>query len=244
MNLTELRAFVIKLLAYDLDSFDGDSPSDAQKDSILNWGLRQVGLSIYLYQDVPFTIVTSERSLRLDDTTKFTKPMLTIDTVVLNGVTLRDSTRRHGIWNVDKFNRWYPSAATASNGTPEAAVIVGNSLVFNCPVSDNWSGIAMGRALPQKLVSPGHETPTDIPEHLHECIAYFAAIKWAMPNATIDEQYQRLQMYSSETIQLLITEFHRGFKNAHGRDPEASLLREASSAFKTVERGADRRGSS
>jgi hypothetical protein len=243
MNYTELAASLTAHLAYDLDGFDGVAPTTPQKVSILNWAIRQVGLSIYLYQDVALTFTTGDRVIALDDTTKFGKAMLTIDNVQINSIMLRDHTRRYGLWTVDQFFKRYPLASAAANSTPVAATIVGNDLTLNCPVSSGWSGFARGRALPKAIADTGYVTPADIPVHLHETIVYLAAIKWSLPNAVVQEQYQRLQTYSGEAMALLVAEFRRGFKQAHGRDPEVAILREACAAYKTVERGTGDRGS-
>lgn len=228
-------------MAEDLDGYDGLAPSDAQKDAVLNWGLRQVGLSIYLYGDVAITLTTNDQAIRLDDTTKFASSMLSIDEVLLDEAVLRDQTRRRGLWTVDMFKRWFPSANSAAAGVPVAATILDNKLKFDKPVNNataTGGGTATGRHLPVPISDTNLE-PIDVPHYLHEIIVYLAAIKWSLPNATEQEQYMRLKSYSSDAMPLLVAEFRRMFKNTHGRDPDLHILRQACSAYKTTERRAD-----
>lgn len=240
MNFSELKALTLKLLAYDLDGYDGASPSDSQVYAVLNWALRSIGLSIYLYEEVEFTLANGVRQISLDDTTTFGKAIITVDQVMVEGAYLRDFTRRVGMWRTDQFTRWYRDASTVASDLPVAVTVMGNSLSFNCPSDDNYECSLWGRVFPAPIVASSHESPDDIPTHLHEAIAYIAAVKWAMPNATVDDQYRRLQTYSGEAIDILVAEFKRGYKEMHGRDPEISILRESCAAFKTVERGSAR----
>lgn len=236
MQLTEIRTLLDKLLAYDLDGYDGLAPLNAQKDAIINWGLRQVGLSLYLYGDVTLTLAENDRVISLSDT-KFAKEMLSIDSVRIGSNTLRDATRRYGLYTADQFRAWYPNAASATAGVPDAATHLNDSLVFNRPVNAATAGAhtARGRYLPKPLVDSSYLTPLDVPTHLHEIIAYMAAIKWAMPNATVQEQMQRLQMYSGESLPMLTQEFIREYRNVHGREPGVHILRQASAAYKMTE---------
>lgn len=239
MTLAELRTLLDAHMAEDLDGYDGLTPSDGQKDDVINWGVRMVGLSLYLFGDVAFTPTEGDRDFSLCNKNSFSKEILTPDHVVLDDVPLRDATRRIGLWSYDQFTRWFPQVRTASNGTPTAASFTAGRIVFDKPFDASAAAATgnyvVGRFLPEDLSGDGSE-PTDIPTHLHETIVYLAAIKWSLPNATVDEQYNRLRSYSSESVPLLIAEFTRQYRDTHGRDPSADMLRQSCAVYKATEK--------
>lgn len=238
MTLLDLRSLMDKYLVADLDAYDGTAPTSGQKDTVLNRSLRLVGQALYLYKnDVLLTLVNTQQTYDYDGG-DFAQVMLDVDAVHYNGAFLRDFTRKIGVFTVPQFDARFPSWRAATAGEPTAVCSNGKSLIFDKPANTTAAGndcYARGRVLPIAL--SGDSSVPEIPEHCHEIIAMLGAIIYAMPTATVDEQWFRLQNYQANTMDVLMTTFKRQFRAAHGRDPDSDRMRESCSVYRVVEGG-------
>lgn len=243
MDLTALRLAFDKFITVDLsavtDSLDASALSDAEKDAYLNRALEVCGLSLYIYNRVAFAPVNGVSNYTFSSTSYFTDVvMLSVDRVMLDGVWLRDFTRRTGLFTFDQFRARFPNYTSAASGVPVAATVVGRSLQFDKPFNAGAAGDAgyvWGRHLPRALVDGGYDEPADVPAHLHETVAQIAAVRAAMMTFDSEQEQARIQTYAQDAYALLVAEFKRSFIAVHGRDPETSELRESCSVYRHVE---------
>lgn len=200
MTLAELRTRTRNFLLYDLDSFYGASPSDADLDESINWAIRSLGRRLFLYDPKIAFTVTGTGTYDIESSS-FSRTCLFVDKVIINGTILRDFYNRFGLYTLDQLDARYPSWRTTT-GTPTAAALSSQLLfLYPAPTAPISGCFVSAQYLPASLSSSG-QTP-DIPLELHEAIAFLAAFNQALPTATEQEQYERLKAYKSETFELI-----------------------------------------
>lgn len=238
MNVGQIESLVDELVALDLNTTVDPSAVgyDARRTEMIDWAVRLLSTSVYLYGDVTLSIANNDREFNLDDTAKFGRAMLTIDRVRLGTTTwLRDATRRIGLFSVDQFNIAYPTHRTAAAGVPVAGCVAYNRLILDKPCNNTIAtddGFVIGRYVAALDTSDTNDVPTDLPVHLHECIAYLAAIKFTMPNADESDQWNRLKVYSQEASAMMIADFRRSYRMVHGSDPDKDRMRESCAIYR------------
>lgn len=220
MILSELRTLTSNFIAYDNDAYVGESPSNSDINSVINWAIRSIARRLYLFEP-RITLTTSAGIGRYDisDTTYFERKLLDVHRVIVSGTILRDNRSQFGLYpSIDSFDARFPTWRTASNGTPTGAVLTGQVLTFDCPASGALSNtFVSGRFIPNDLTADG-QSPL-IPTELHELIAYLAAMKFTLPTATEEEQWLRLRTFRQEAVDLLPELYVRQYTSVHGVPP-------------------------
>ncbi|MBS1826521.1 MAG: hypothetical protein JST93_14490 [Acidobacteria bacterium] len=219
MTLSELRTLATYLLTYDQDTYI-ESPSNSDWNALINQGIRAIARRLYLYE--PKIILTTSAGVGrydISDTTAFERKMLDVDKVVVSGAVLKNERSAQGLYSsIDWFDAKNPTWRTASNGTPTAAILLGQVLTFDKPASGVIANtFVSGRFIPNDLSADG-QSPL-LPTELHELVAYFAAVKFSFPNATEDEQWNRIKALDAKSVELLPELFVRQYKSVHGVAP-------------------------
>lgn len=191
-----------------LDNYDGTSATASQKTAQINWAIRELGRRMHLYDPrIVFTLTspiasTNGAMFNLRDTAgTVSRKVWKVLGVVIDNNTLRSYAGTQGLWALDQLNRVNPAWRTEPTGTPTRAVQLSRTrLLLSPPPSGAFSNnFIAGYYIPASLVNSTDDgVEPDIPEELHECLAYFAAQKVAMPTATEQEQWTRLGAYKAE----------------------------------------------
>lgn len=221
MTLAQLRTLTSYFISYDNDAYLGESPSNSDLDTVVNWAIRSIARRLYLFEPM-IALTTSAGVSRYDigDTTYFERRMLDIHRVVVGGTILRDNRSQFGLYpSLNAFEARYPTWRTASNGTPTGAVLAGQNLTFDCPASGVLANtFVSGQFMPNDLSADG-QTPL-LPVELHELVAYLAATKLALPTATEEEQWGRLRAFKTEAVDGLPELYIRQYQSVHGHPPQ------------------------
>lgn len=217
MQRSAIREQVDFHLTYDLEKFD---LAEANDDEVVDWAVEVISKRLFLYEpSMTVTLTDDVAEYAFDDTTAFPFQPLTIDQVTVGGKPMRDLTRRRGLFqNSQQFEDRYGDFRTATKATPEAAVIFGNSLRFNCKVNGTPACRASARVI-DKIGADDADEPTYIPEELQRFIAYVAAIKHAKPTVEPEEAWTRLRTYDESAGIEFQEQFRRAFKQTYGFEP-------------------------
>ena len=188
------------LLSYDLDSYFGETPSEAQIVTLLNQAKNIIGEYLFIVNpSITFTPTANSFQQNIQDTTtpvvssKVLKPLR----VVVNGITLRGMDG-YGVMSYGDFENSYPSFRLASSGQPTIAVQLGNGKLglYMKPDQSYSNSYIVGQVLPADLSASSLSAEPDMPADLHIAIAYLAAVIAAEPTAAVQEQFMRLDRYS------------------------------------------------
>lgn len=187
-----------------------ESPTNADWLVVINQALRDISRRILLFSDaVTLTLTAGTFRYNLRDTTTpiVSSRVLQPVSVCINGSALRDRfSRGPGLWSFYELQSQFSAYASASNGTPSAAVWLGNNgggnlLLYPPPSSTVAEGTntVAGLTLPTDCALSGGAFPATVPavpEEVHESIAALAAVYAALPGVTEQEAWQRVSAYS------------------------------------------------
>ena len=240
MVLSELRALLTDLLAYDLDNYQGESPSDVELNAQINWALRALSKELFLFDPkVDFKLTTGEPRYRLDSRKVVSKRVVRPLYVTIDGNKLWNAqSDGYGMWGWEEFIGQHPTWEAATNGTPTKAVSYGaREIIIHIPptatIAAQADNYIAGQVLANDLTGIGVlDDPSDqgIPAEVHESIAYLAAIYAATPNVTEQEGYARLAAYDKSwraSVKAIRNENHRLFHSGttrHGLSPDYLAL--------------------
>ena len=211
--IDELKSSSGNLLSYDLDSYLGESMSDAQAVTLLN--RAQAIISRYIFQVDPaivFTPTVNSSTQNLFDTTTpvVTKKVIKVLHVVINGAPLyapaKGGTRRvPGVYDFQDFLMQYPNWTQDAGGTPAQAVAYGEGkiILYPKPTSVFSNCYICGQYLAADLSAAALSAEPDLPPDLHPAIAYRAAVLAAEPTAATSEQMARIQRFDSKYGKLM-----------------------------------------
>jgi hypothetical protein len=198
MTTAQLITRVGQYLAYDLDSFYGASPTDAQVVATLNEALREIAKAAFLVEpSIALTMVDGTSTYSLRSTSTVAKKVDQVLRVAINHYPLKTyDGKRRGLWTFTDLEEYAPNWRDADNGTPRAAVQMGDKLILYPPptatVVSDGNNYVTGTKLPADLSENATSASPDIPEELHEPLAKLAAAKSADPNATEGHQDARI----------------------------------------------------
>jgi hypothetical protein len=201
-TLSELRSLLTELLAYDLDnsaSTDGVAVTAAELVTQLNTAARWISLQIYQYDPkVALTTVSGQASYAMRS---MAKKMVKIDRVVIEERVLRSYNGCYGMWSQTAVDDAYPQWRTAASGDPSVAWQVGETLwLYPAPDANGMSNCHVaGQYICAALTNGSDDANSyDLPEELHEAVAYAAAIFAATPTASDQEAINRLSTYDRQ----------------------------------------------
>jgi hypothetical protein len=207
MIQSELIDLMDDFLSYDLDNVkrrDGHTPTDEEKVAQLNYGVRSVSRFIKQFDpSITMTPVADQNYLDLRDvdTPAVSKKVIEARFVVINGTVLRRPDRSRGLYKYQEAERYFSNWRAESSGTPRGAWQIGDKLYFNCPVSSTVVSTASnyigGKYLAADMVY-GADVAPDIPEELHEAVAYCGAIFASLPTVGETTAMNRVMAYRAE----------------------------------------------
>jgi len=183
-----------------LDHYEADSPTNAQLNASLNWAQRNIGKRIHLFDPkITFTLVASQAKYDIRDvkTPVVSRKVLIPHVVTLGGNPLYQYDGKVGVWSIGELARCRPTYLTESAGTVSIAAFFDRYIYLSpAPSAVGSNNFISGTYIPADMSNDTDEP--DIPEELHECLAYYAAVHAALPSATETEQWQRIQAYNAE----------------------------------------------
>lgn len=220
MTLSEIRAHTLEILEPGNFAYLGPVADIAtgELNTVVNRALEMCGRRLFLYgQSLTATITDDKRTYRFD--TDFSRKVLTVDRVEVNGETLRDFSDKYGLCTLGEFDARLPSWRTTTKGIPRFATENGESLMFSRPTNSSTvtSIKVSGRHLPLALTNDAHVP--EINSDLHHYIAMLTAVLLSYPTASTDESWQRVSNYSTLVGQEFEAEYTRQFRSVYGVDP-------------------------
>lgn len=218
MLLSEIITQTRNNFAYDADLVESfgntTSPTDAQIIPFINWAIRSIARrtkQIKAY--IPITLVADQNTYNLNGgglvAAALANQITKIHRVYINNSVMnKPDGRTAGMWAYNEIERYNPNYRTATSGQPVAAAQFGNNLIlYPAPSSTVASGtgnFCVAEYLPTDLTISDLANSPDLPNELHEAVAYLAAIRISTPQITEDESYKRLATYTgyiNETIE-------------------------------------------
>lgn len=207
MTTAQLITRVGQYLAYDLDAYAGASPTDAQYVAVLNEAMREIAKAAFLVEpSIALTLTAGTATYSLRSTSVLAKKVDQVLRVTINQYPLKTCDgKRRGVWTFTDLEEYAPNWREADNGTPRAAVQMGDKLILYPPptstVVTEGGNYVTGTKLPADLSESTTSASPDIPEELHEPLAKLAAAKAADPNATEGHQDARIARLYQQAMQ-------------------------------------------
>jgi hypothetical protein len=138
MTTYDLIQLYKALTAYDLDSMYGETPTDGQVVSLLNWGQRVLSRRLYLWDPaVSFTAQANSYGPYLLDNSgaapnnpAFGHRIVKIGIVRFNGISIYDWNMQPGNWALQQFERDQPDWQKAPSSIPSRIVTIPNGLLL------------------------------------------------------------------------------------------------------------------
>lgn len=209
MTLTDILTQVRDNYIYDNDIADnlGANPTDAQLVPYVNWAIRSIARKIkQINVYIPITLTANQSTYNLNagvgiSTTVASQVTRLHRVFINNNVINKPNGQTPGMWSYNEIERWNPSYRSQPSGQPIAAAQFGNNLLlYPAPSSAVASGsgnYVVAEYLPAEMSASNLSVSPDLPNELHEAVAYLAAIRIQAPNITEAESYQRLNLYQS-----------------------------------------------
>lgn len=192
MTLAELRTELTQLLAYDLDNKAGDIPAASQLNAQINDALRTVSRAAFLVrQNIALTLPGNEWRFNLHT---LTPTPVTVLRIYNAGVPFLDYLGRPGVLTQPELAADYPMAESGLiTGIPDKAAQSDQYLTFNRKPATNVPLILTAQVEATPLTADGQEP--DLPEWMHQAIAYQAAFEAAIPQVETEAGTARIQSY-------------------------------------------------
>lgn len=201
-TLTTLRTLLTYHSAM-LDNYIADDASltDANRDTQLNWALRDIGKRLFLFHPkITLNLVADQAEYNLRDvaTPVVSRKVLVPHVVYIAGNPLYGYGGTPGVYGIGQLQHERKTYLTETSGTPTIAAFFNQSKLWLSPPPSTvgTNNYIAGTYLPADMVND-NDVP-DIPEELHEAIAYSAAVKAALPSLTEGEQWQKVAAYNAE----------------------------------------------
>lgn len=225
MILSEIRTLVTGFTRY-LDNYVAASPSPTELTAQVNWGVRHFARKLHLFDPrISLTLnsvaSTNDTIYNIRDTVGLSAGPYTVETpstpvvskrvvkpyvVFIDGQPLLDWNGSPGLWSLSQLEERYPTWRTGTTGTVAIAVYLGNGrlLLYPPPSAAGSNHFISGTYLPADLVVTTDDAKSpDLPDELHEALAYFVAQHVAMPTVTEGEAWTRLKAYNAEWFELV-----------------------------------------
>lgn len=217
LTLSQARTRITNHLAFDLDSFQGESPSASDNTDVLNWAMRTVAREIFLVDNnIAFSPTAGVADYNLNDPTLFTgvgsrgvRILEPYFVIVAGNTYLRDPAGNKGLWTMEQIDELVAGWRTVSDGTPLRAAMVGGQYLRLNPAPDAAAiatgGFYIAGQYAPKDMTSGTDDAVTLPIHedVHEAICYLAAYRHAMPNVSENEGFQRLKAFKGEYFEAI-----------------------------------------
>lgn len=218
MTTQELIDFYKSLLAYDLDSQHGASPSDANVVADLNRALRWISNKIGIYKpSLTLSLATDTGDdyplFDLTNGTCVSSVVVELFNVTIDGIPLAAPLAtagfRQGLWTLGELNDYYPYWRTSGEGVPVRAVWLNARHLMLWPkptaaIKASTNHQVGARVLAADLSASALSGVPEIPNNCHEAIAYFAAANTGLATASEPEQINRLNSYKAQAEQVIL----------------------------------------
>ena len=224
MILSEIRTMITGFGVY-LDHWAADAPTATQLTASVNWSIRLFARKLHLFDPrITFNLNplanTNGAQFQIRDTVGAAAGIYTVVTpatavvskrvikpyaVYIGGTPLKDYQGEVGLWSMSQLNQENPSWPTENTGSVKIAVYLGNGrlLLSQPPSAAGSNNFISGEYIPNDLVvTTDDANPPDLPEELHEALAFCAAARVALPTATEQEQWARIGAYNKEWEQI------------------------------------------
>lgn len=199
MTFLQMQAMLADLLGYDLDNYQGASPSATDIAEQLNYAARLVSKEIYQFDpSITLTLTIDDGDM---DTfgSAFGRDVLEVKRVIINGVPLRKPNGEVGLWSYQEVEDRYPQWRTQAHGLPRIAFQLGRMLyVYPKPDSAYSNCFVAGQYLCATLSGSDTSLSYDLPDELHPAVVRLAADFAADPNVSESEGLLRLQRYATK----------------------------------------------
>lgn len=206
MTLSEIRTYVTNFTTdFQLDNCLAASPSDTQLTSLVNWAIRTFSVKSLCNFDheITLTLVANQAVYDCRDVTApavVSRKILHPYFVTINGnPLLRPDMQSPGFWPYQQLVDYNRSYQTEASAVPSRAVwLPGNQLLLSPPptaavLSAGENYITANYIAANMTVVTDDSNSPDIPEEYHECLAFLAAFKAAMPRAAEQEAWASLK---------------------------------------------------
>ena len=209
MTLADGILLTKQFLAYDLDGYLGDEPTDAQMLGPFNWSMRTICKRARISDpSIPIALVADKGTYDLRGLASDGRGIIEPRSVVVAGLPLLDAAgSAYGLWSLAELQRSHPQWRTAPSGTPSKAVWTGTQVILhpapNAAAVAKGGHFVSGTVMPKALTAADLATELPLPIETHECVAYLAAVRLATPTATESSQMQRLQAFAGEWMALI-----------------------------------------
>lgn len=195
-------------MVLDLDNSKGESPTDGNKNEQLNWAYRLICRRVSLFDPaIVLTLTASTPLVDIRDVTEVSKKVIDVKGVYINNNPLMKADgMTRGLWTLQELEKDYPGWRSAPDGTPRVAIQQNYNVLRLWPaptaaIVSAGNNYVAGTYLPPDM-SNDADVP-DLPEELHEVIAYSAAVKASLPVVTEQEMWNRIKAYSAESVALI-----------------------------------------
>lgn len=228
MTYAQMQTQLADLLQYDLDNYQGASPSATDVAEILNRAARFISKQIYQY-DPSISLTTTIDDGDMDTFgSAFGKDVLEVKRVIINGVPLKAADGSIGMWTLQEVERSYPQWRTATNGLPRVAFQVNRTLyLYPKPAAAYSNSYVAGQYLCATLSGSDTALSYDLPDELHPAVVEMAAVYAANPTVSEPEGLQRLERFAANAGFDLKQERRRNMRLAQsaGTTPGSSVPR-------------------
>lgn len=205
MTLSDLRTAVRQNEAFDLSSRFGTNPTNDNYRSVINHALRITSRKLHLFDPmVTLTLTAEQAAYDIRDLDVVSKRVVKPLRVIINGNQLFAANHVvYGLWSFDELERLRQSWRTDTSATPTKAAWSGSgtSKIYLHPKPNSTVVADANNYIAGFILAPDLAADDDvpqIPEELHEMVAYLAAFHGSLPNASEQEGWQRLSAYKSE----------------------------------------------
>lgn len=192
---------------FDLGSFYGRNPTDAQKLFVLNWAVRLIGKYLRIYDPALELTLSEEFIQNLRDPNVCEREVVELYGVIINGSKLTGQRGQPGVWTLAQLEKFDPAWMTRDADVPSIAAFHNGKLyLYRKPtqaVVDAGDNYAMAVVLPRERTNDeddetGLSTEPDIPKELHEAACFLAATKSGLPQVSEPDAWKRLEAFSGE----------------------------------------------
>ena len=169
----------------------------------VNWAIRTISKQIKQLDPKIALTLTADLDTYALRGGAFSRKVIRPYRVYINGVGLLSASREgFGIWTLSELDRIRRMWRTDSSDVPTAACHYGESLVLHpkptAAVVAQSNHFVCGTYMAADMAYTSPSANPDLPEELHEAVAYLAVVRSTLPNVTEAEAWQRLNAFNAE----------------------------------------------
>jgi hypothetical protein len=180
-------------------NYQGASPSATDVAEQLNYAARFVSRRIYQFDpSIAMTLTIDDGDMDLFGAA-FTRDVLEVKRVIVNGQPLRRPDGRVGLWKYQEVEDRYPTWRSTPHALPRIAFQLDRVLyVYPKPDSAYSNSYVAGQYLCATLTGSDTSLSYDLPDELHPAVVRLAADFAADPTVSEGDALMRLQRYAGK----------------------------------------------